>query len=154
MAPPNNPATINPLLDTLDIFSHPRPFKNPHYHAPARRNKNLKQILSDTANASRAANANSGTSTPLATDPNRSNPATSAPAAPASIQATYQNIESAPSLRRGNKWCDVTGLPAKYTDPKSKLRYVDGEVYRAVRGLPAGGAERYLEVRGANVVLK
>ena len=71
------------------------------------------------------------------------------------MQTTYQNIESPPSFRRGSsKWCDVTGLPARYTDPKTKLRYRDGEVYAAVRSLPPGGAERYLEVRGANVVLK
>jgi INO80 complex subunit C len=124
---PSSNQTTNPLLESLDISPHPRPFKNSNYKPPLRRNKNLKQILSDNNN----------------TDPNR-----------LQMQTTYQNIESAPSFRRGNKWCDVTGLPAKYTDPKTKLRYRDGEVYQAVRSLPAGGAEKYLEVRGANVVLK
>jgi INO80 complex subunit C len=118
-------ATVNPLLEALDISPHPKPFKNPAYKPPTRRNKNLKQILADSSTAARTAD------TP-----------------------TYQNIEGAPSFRRGNKWCDVTGLPAKYTDPKTKLRYRDGEVYTALRNLPAGGAEKYLEVRGANVVLK
>ncbi|TGZ82144.1 hypothetical protein EX30DRAFT_340037, partial [Ascodesmis nigricans] len=148
MAP--QPAPTNPLLEELDFFSHPRPFKNPNYKAQLRRNKNLKQILSETTRTS-------GTSTPLPTDPARLANVTSAPAAPADsangMQATYQNIESAPSTKRGNKWCDVTGLPAKYTDPKTKLRYVNGEVYKAVRQLPAGGAEGYLAVRGANVIL-
>ncbi|KAI5782763.1 hypothetical protein EDC01DRAFT_619037 [Geopyxis carbonaria] len=134
-------APINPMLDQLDFFAHPRPFKNPNYKAPIRRNKNLKQILSETTRSS-------GTSTPLPTDPNRLN--NNVPL----MQPTYQNIESAPSLRRGNKWCDITGLPAKYTDPKSKLRYADGEVYKVLRSLPAGGAEGYLEVRAANVILK
>jgi INO80 complex subunit C len=120
-------ATVNPLLESLDISPHPKPFKNPAYKPPTRRNKNLKQILSDSS-------ANAGART--------------------ADTPTYQNIEGAPSFRRGNKWCDVTGLPAKYTDPKTKLRYRDGEVYQALRNLPAGGAERYLEVRGANVVLK
>ncbi|KAA8899005.1 hypothetical protein FN846DRAFT_816081 [Sphaerosporella brunnea] len=124
-------AAANPLLEALDISPHPKPFKNKNYKPPARRNKNLKQILADSA-----ANA------------------TTARALQAAPPTTYQNIEGAPSLRRGNKWCDVTGLPARYTDPKTKLRYRDGEVYHALRNLPAGGTERYLEVRGANVVLK
>jgi len=130
--PPVTVSTPNPLLEILDTTPHPRGFKNPNYKAPLRRNKNLKAVLSDATNA----------------DPNRLNPTTK------SMQPTYQNIESAPSLRRGNKWCDVTGLPARYTDPKTKLRFRDGEVYQVLRNLGAGGAERYLEVRGANVVLK
>lgn len=44
--------------------------------------------------------------------------------------------------------------PITMNDPKTKLRYADGEVYRALRSLPVGGAEKYLEIRGANVVLK
>jgi len=122
----------NPLLEVLDTTLHPRRFKNPDYKAPQRRNKNLKATLSDATNA----------------DPNRLNPVTK------SMQPTYQNIESAPSLRRGNKWCDVTGLPARYTDPKTKLRFRNGEVFKVLRNLGAGGAEKYLEVRGANVILK
>lgn len=155
MAPQAAPP--NPLLDRLDITPHPRPFKNHSYKAPIRRNKNLKQILSDPTKV-----GISGASTP---DPSRTDPAraaiTSAPLnlSPAAtttntMAATYSNIESAPSLKRGRKWCDITGLPANYTDPKTKLRYVDGEVYKAVRSLPAGGAEKYLEVRAANIVLK
>jgi hypothetical protein len=70
------------------------------------------------------------------------------------MQPTYQNIESAPSFKRGRKLCDVTGMPANYTDPKTKLRYRDGEVFKTIRSLPPGAAERYLEVRGANVILK
>lgn len=141
--PPSTANPINPLLEILDISPHPKPFKNAAYKPPPRRNKNLKQILSDSNNAANATN----------NDPGRL-AAAAAAASSASMAPTYQNIESAPSLRRGNKWCDVTGLPAKYTDPKTKLRYVDAEVYRALKVLPAGGAERYLEVRGANVVLK
>lgn len=70
--------------------------------------------------------------------------------------ATYTNIESAPSLYPAHqgRYCDITGLPAPYTDPKSRLRYHNKEVFDVVRHLPQGAAERYLEARGAHVVLK
>ena len=70
--------------------------------------------------------------------------------------ATYTNIESAPSLHPAHQkhYCDITGLPASYTDPKSRLRYHNKEVFDVVRHLPQGAAENYLEARGAHVVLK
>lgn len=70
--------------------------------------------------------------------------------------ATYTNIESAPSFHPGNRrlYCDITGLPATYTDPKTRLRYYNKEVFEVVRSLPQGVAEKYLEARGAHVVLK
>ena len=70
--------------------------------------------------------------------------------------ATYTNIESAPSLHPAHQkhYCDITGLPAPYTDPKTRLRYHNKEVFDIVRSLNQGGAERYLEARGAQVVLK
>ena len=69
---------------------------------------------------------------------------------------TYTNIESAPSLHPAHQrpYCDITGLPAPYTDPKTRLRYHDREVYGVVRSLSQGVAEQYLEARGAHVVLK
>ena len=70
--------------------------------------------------------------------------------------ATYTNIESAPSLHPAHRkhYCDITGLPAAYTDPKSRLRYHNKEVFAVVRTLTQGTAEQYLEARGAHVVLK
>ncbi|KAL9035628.1 MAG: hypothetical protein Q9180_004761 [Flavoplaca navasiana] len=70
--------------------------------------------------------------------------------------ATYTNIESAPSLHPAHQkhYCDITGLPAPYTDPKSRLRYHNAEIFQVVRSLPQGVAEKYLEARGAHVVLK
>ncbi|KAI9875532.1 MAG: chromatin-remodeling complex subunit ies6 [Pleopsidium flavum] len=69
---------------------------------------------------------------------------------------TYTNIESAPSLHPGQQrhYCDITGLPARYTDPKTRLRYHDKEVFGVVRSLPQGVAEKYLEARAAHVILK
>lgn len=127
--PPPKPPTDTSHLEALDITQLPRPFKNPHYKPRKTKPRTLKQILAD---ASKSADATS------------------------TLTPTYANIESAPSLHpaRGGHWCDVTGLPAKYTDPKTKLRYADKEIYQLVRGLGTGGGERYLEVRGANVVLR
>ncbi|KAI1210021.1 uncharacterized protein F4807DRAFT_82052 [Annulohypoxylon truncatum] len=68
--------------------------------------------------------------------------------------ATYTNIESAPSLAHTKRYCDVTGLPAPYLDPKSRLRYHSREVFGFIRTLPQGVAEQYLEARGAHTVLK
>lgn len=67
---------------------------------------------------------------------------------------TYTNIESAPSLAHTRQYCDVTGLPAPYLDPKTRLRYHNKEVFSFIRSLPQGVAEQYLEARGAHVVLK
>ncbi|KAI1852444.1 hypothetical protein JX265_011077 [Neoarthrinium moseri] len=68
--------------------------------------------------------------------------------------ATYTNIESAPSLAHTKRYCDITGLPAPYLDPKSRLRYHNKEVFGFIRSLPQGVAEQYLEARGAHTVLK
>ncbi len=50
--------------------------------------------------------------------------------------ATYTNIESAPSLAPQKRYCDITGLPAPYNDPKTRLRYHN------VKCLPLSGASR------------
>jgi INO80 complex subunit C len=68
--------------------------------------------------------------------------------------ATYTNIESAPSLAHAKRYCDITGLKAPYTDPKTRLRYHDKEIFAVVRSLGQGVAEQYLEARGAHTVLK
>ncbi|KAI0154949.1 hypothetical protein GGR57DRAFT_100910 [Xylariaceae sp. FL1272] len=68
--------------------------------------------------------------------------------------ATYTNIESAPSVAHTKRYCDITGLPAPYLDPKSRLRYHNGECFGFIRNLPQGAGEQYLEARGAHTVLK
>ncbi|KAG9230539.1 YL1 nuclear protein C-terminal domain-containing protein [Amylocarpus encephaloides] len=68
--------------------------------------------------------------------------------------ATYTNIESAPSMAHNKHYCDITGLPAPYTDPKTRLRYHNKEVFGVIRTLGQGAAEQYLEARGAHTVLK
>ncbi|CAK7563434.1 MAG: chromatin-remodeling complex subunit ies6 [Sporothrix epigloea] len=67
---------------------------------------------------------------------------------------TYANVESAPSLVPQRRYCDITGLAAPYTDPKTRLRYHNSEVFGAIRNFQQGVAEQYLELRGAHTVLK
>lgn len=73
---------------------------------------------------------------------------------PSAPSATYTNIESAPSLAHSKRYCDITGLPAPYVDPKTRLRYHNKEVFGLIRTLPQGVAEQFLEARGAHTVLK
>jgi len=68
--------------------------------------------------------------------------------------ATYTNIESAPTLAPLKRYCDVTGLPAPYNDPKTRMRYHNREVFASIRSLPQGVGEQFLEARGAHTVLK
>ncbi|KAK0391131.1 hypothetical protein NLU13_0633 [Sarocladium strictum] len=68
--------------------------------------------------------------------------------------ATYTNIESAPSLAHAKRYCDITGLPAPYIDPKTRLRYHNREVFGFIRSLPQGAPEQYLESRNAHTILK
>ncbi|EFW17764.1 hypothetical protein D8B26_004891 [Coccidioides posadasii str. Silveira] len=200
--PPNTPGddSHQKLLDQLDITRSPRPFRNPHWKPSTRRNKNVKQILSESSRKEASAvgtQDNSGTSTPkgagaAADGTDTSTPVTTGPHAtigtpsgpiprPTNIAqaaqslstlvleknfsrsmyamgpaVTYTNIESAPSLHAAQQkhYCDITGLPAPYKDPKTRLRYHDKEVFGVIRSLGQGVAESYLETRGAHVVLK
>ncbi|CEL02214.1 Putative Chromatin-remodeling complex subunit Ies6 [Aspergillus calidoustus] len=187
MAPPT-PAeneSHQRLLDRLDIAAVPRPFRSQNWRPSQRRNKNVKQLISDSTRKEAsvmATQANSGATTPGAlgtsTDGTQT-PAEGIQRTPNIAQAaqnlstlvleknaraayssgpaaTYTNIESAPSLHPSQQrpYCDITGLPAPYTDPKTRLRYYDKEVFGVVRTLGQGVPESYLELRAAHVVLK
>lgn len=203
MPPPPNPAADEAhqaLLQTLDLNNQARSFRSQTWKPNTRRNKNIKQILTETSRKEAASYAatqnNSGSSTPivgsgsgaitesatpganggkaganiaqaaqslstLVLERNTraafpSGPSASQQASAPAISVTYTNIESAPSLSPANqkRYCDITGLPASYTDPKTRLRYADREVFGVIRSLPQGVAEQYLGARGAAVVLK
>ncbi|KAI1325491.1 YL1 nuclear protein C-terminal domain-containing protein [Xylariaceae sp. FL0255] len=189
------------LIDTLDIHSIHKTFRNPHWRPNQRRNKNIKTILGDASRKEASSmiatpQDNSGAATPMNIDDNglstsgASTPAQSSSAngstqpnlaqasrslsklvlekslrtnpTPGSVgaatttapSATYTNIESAPSLAHTKRYCDITGLPAPYLDPKSRLRYHNKEVFSFIRTIPQSGAEQYLEARGAHTILK
>lgn len=173
--------THQALLDQLDIYGLPKPFRNPHWKPPQRRNKNLKQIVADASRkeASQMATQNNsgastpalphtiGSSTPIGSD-NIAQAAQNlhalvleknmrtAAALNGGPAITFTNIESAPSLHPSSqrRYCDVTGLPAPYTDPKTRLRYHNGEVFGLIRTMGQTATEGYLAARGAHTVLK
>lgn len=188
----SNEETHAALLDSLDMHKIHKPFRNPNWRPPQRRNKNLKQILSEAQRAQQSminTQQNSGASTPLpptdgSTTPSlHPNPAqasqdlsrlvleknlkqpiaqqngASTPGGltvPGGVMpsVTYSSIAAAPSLRPRRRYCDITGLPAKYRDPKTGLNYFNAEVYAIVKGLTTGQVQEYLAARGANTVLK
>lgn len=179
--------THQALLDKLDIYAVHKPFRNPNWKPPQRRNKNLKQILGEAQRKEASVMAtqnNSGISTPAMNSegmtgsvtpigngraPNIAQAAQSlstlvlekngrAAAAANGIgpAPTYTNIESAPSFHPSSqkKYCDITGLPAPYTDPKTRLRYHNKELYGVIRTMPTNVSEGYLAARGAHTILK
>ncbi|KAI9505082.1 Co-chaperone [Coemansia spiralis] len=110
-----------------NLFNVAKPFKNSAYKSN-RRWKNLKQIVAQEQQAGGAV---------LSVD-----------------FPTHWNIDAPPSLRPQKKYCDITGLPASYTDPKTNVRYYSAEVYQVVRSLPPGSEQDYLGLRNASVTLK
>ncbi|GAA6008688.1 Ies6p [Rhodotorula paludigena] len=67
---------------------------------------------------------------------------------------SYSSVEAPPSLMPQKRYCDITGLEAKYTDPKSTLRYHNPEVYDILRTFQPAVIQAYLAVRGQGVVLR
>lgn len=63
-------------------------------------------------------------------------------------------MEAPPSLRPAKKYCDVTGLVAPYTDPKSGLRYHSVEVYEIIKQFGPGVDNAYLSLRGDGSQIK
>lgn len=180
----SNDETHAALLDTLDMHKIHKPFRNPNWKPPQRRNKNLKQILSEAQRQQQSlinTQQNSGASTPHPTSENADTTPSLNPNAEKASQdlsrlvleknakqnngapptaglgipsVTYTGIAAAPSLKPKKKYCDVTGLPAKYKDPKSGLYYYNAEIYAVVRSLNTTQVQDYLAARGANTVLK
>ena len=167
------------LLDKLDMYKIHKPFRNPNWRPPQRRNKTVKQILSEAQRREQSmitTQNNSGSSTPQpATSSTQSaslhpNPAQASQDLSRlvleknqkSVQGlttptpsyTYTSIAAAPSFKPKQRYCDITGLPAPYQDPKTGLRYHNKEIYAVVKTLSTAQVQEYLAARGANTVLK
>lgn len=68
---------------------------------------------------------------------------------------TYTSITAPPSLLPRKHYCDITGLPSNYKSPSNQLRFYNSEIYQEViKNLAPGVDQEYLQLRGANVVLK
>lgn len=68
--------------------------------------------------------------------------------------ATFVNIDAPPSMLPSKKYCDVTGLPCKYTDPVTKMRFVSKDAFRMIRKLQDHKVEEFLSLRHAQTRLK
>lgn len=144
----------------LDIIRKPKPWKNPNWKPKKERVKTLKQIVADEAKAdaeAAAARAERGEPEPeFEWDDAMKEAYKKLGLTLPKRYPSFNDLEAGPSLHpeRAGKWCDITGLPAKYTDPKTGLRYYNSEVYQYIKTLSAEQIQDYLSLRGANVVLK
>lgn len=106
-------------------------FKNPNRVPPPKRYKPLRQLLSDETKYLQS-KENIKFDTP-----------------------TYNSVAAPPSLKPQKHYCDITGLPAKYKSPANSVRFYNVEIFQEViRNMPPGVDQNYLELRGANVILK
>lgn len=120
------------LHELSEVATKPHSFKNnPKRKAPPRRYKPCRQIIGDEVKYLQA-KPNIKVDTP-----------------------TYTSISAPPSLKPQKHYCDITGLPGKYKSPANSLRFYDVEIYQEViRNMPPSVDQEYLELRGANVILK
>ncbi|XP_015601118.1 INO80 complex subunit C isoform X3 [Cephus cinctus] len=65
----------------------------------------------------------------------------------------YSSINAPPSFKPAKKYSDISGLPARYTDPQSKLYYASTEEFATVRSLPMDITAGYLALRGASSIV-
>ncbi|KAJ7344440.1 hypothetical protein JRQ81_000390 [Phrynocephalus forsythii] len=65
----------------------------------------------------------------------------------------YFSIDAPPSFKPAKKYSDISGLPANYTDPQSKLRFSTIEEFAYIRMLPSDIVTGYLTLRKAASVV-
>lgn len=51
------------------------------------------------------------------------------------LETTYIALTAPPSIFPTPHYCDITGLEGPYTDPATRLRYHDHNVYQTVKAL-------------------
>ncbi|ADM11427.1 uncharacterized protein Eint_041380 [Encephalitozoon intestinalis ATCC 50506] len=59
----------------------------------------------------------------------------------------YIQISNRVSVRPGMKLCDLTGLPAPYTCPNTRLFYYDSSVYKRICELPSDRIQKLFQLR-------
>ncbi|XP_059194575.1 INO80 complex subunit C [Centropristis striata] len=65
----------------------------------------------------------------------------------------YYSIDAPPSLKPTKKYSDISGLPANYTDPQTKLRFTSSEEFSYIRLLPTDVVTGYLALRKATCIV-
>ena len=66
---------------------------------------------------------------------------------------TYVSVRAPASVWPATKYCDLTGLPTKFTDPKTKLHFVDSAAFQRIRQLNQDALNKILAKRGADTSL-
>ena len=67
-------------------------------------------------------------------------------------QENYVTIAAAPSTHPPlQHYCDVTGLPTQYRDPKTGLYYKDASVFASIRACSMQRVQQFLGLRNAGV---
>ncbi|XP_032038723.1 INO80 complex subunit C [Aythya fuligula] len=66
---------------------------------------------------------------------------------------SYFSIDAPPSFKPAKKYSDISGLPANYTDPQSKLRFSTIEEFAYIRMLPSDVVTGYLALRKATSIV-
>ncbi|GAA5901097.1 Ies6p [Sporobolomyces salmoneus] len=171
--------------EDLSYFSHPKPFKNPHYDRKttgtisSKRNKTLKQILvlereridrvlemkklsvlGPPPEQGEGMQLDGQQEEEMLTEEEREKRRKKREEQELELMkafsdvVSYSSVEAPPSLLPPKKYCDVTGLEAKYVDPKSTLRYHNPEIYELVKSFQPAVIQAYLGVRGQGVVLR
>ncbi|WFD15519.1 chromatin-remodeling complex subunit ies6 [Malassezia arunalokei] len=152
--------------EDLSVYVDKHPFKSEAYlqkmgangaPVPTRRNKPLKQILNQEREAYYQKRGmvdptkKRGDSTPkrrkTEQDADGEVPAPREEV-PLRDVPTYTSVQAPPSLLPPKRYCDLTGLMAPYTDPKTRLRYHSAEVYQIIKGFAPGADNAYLALRG------
>lgn len=65
----------------------------------------------------------------------------------------YSSINAPPLFTPAEKFSDLSGLPAPYTDPQTRLRFANKEEYATLIGLPMDITAGYLALRGASSIV-
>ncbi|MBN3300832.1 IN80C protein, partial [Amia calva] len=68
-------------------------------------------------------------------------------------EASYCNIDAPPSFKPAKKYSDISGLPANYTDPQTKLRFSSTDEFSYIRMLPTDAVTGYLALRKASCIV-
>ncbi|CAG9861172.1 unnamed protein product [Phyllotreta striolata] len=65
----------------------------------------------------------------------------------------YGSINAPPSFKPPEKFSDLSGLPAPYTDPQTRLRFANKDEYATIIELPMDITAGYLTLRGATSIV-
>jgi len=67
---------------------------------------------------------------------------------------TYSSLDAPPSFLPAKKYSDLSGFPAKYTDPQTRLNFATPEEFQEIRKLPSDIVQGYLVQRKATTQLQ